>query len=259
MADDDGQSVAGTVVYCDGAARGNPGPAGWGAVVLIGDARVFELGGAAARATNNAMELTAAARALDAVADQPGSVEIRTDSTYLIHGATEWYPSWKRRGWRTSSGEEPANLDLWHDIVASAHRRGPGGLVWKHVRGHAGIAGNERADAIATAFADNDAPSLYDGAAADYAIDVAVLRAGSAAGMSAGGPSSGTRAATRPRPRARGKGAYSYLSVVGGVLERHATWAECERRVRGVSGARYRKAANEAEESEILRGWGMRG
>ena len=138
--------VSGDVVYIftDGACRGNPGPGGWGAVLRFGE-RERELYGAEAEATNNRMELMAAIRALEAL-KRPCRVELLTDSQYVKQGITSWLPGWKRRGWRTSSGQPVKNQDLWEQLDAQAHHHQ---VEWFWVRGHTGHPENERADRLA--------------------------------------------------------------------------------------------------------------
>lgn len=131
-------------IYTDGACRGNPGPGGWGAVLLYGGHR-RELSGAHADTTNNRMELTAAIRALEALS-RPSAVGLYTDSTYLKDGITRWLPNWKARGWRTASKAPVKNRDLWEALDALSNRHD---VTWHWVRGHAGNAENERADALA--------------------------------------------------------------------------------------------------------------
>ena len=131
-------------IYTDGACSGNPGPGGWGAVLLHGERR-RELSGAHAHTTNNRMELTAAIRALEAL-KRPSAVDLYTDSTYLRDGITRWLPRWKARGWRTASKAPVKNRDLWEALDALSNRHE---VSWHWVRGHAGNAGNERADMLA--------------------------------------------------------------------------------------------------------------
>jgi ribonuclease HI len=232
------------LVFTDGAARGNPGPGGWGAIVAA-DGEVVELGGGSAHTTNNKMELTAAIRALEHLRQRDGRVIIHTDSSYLIDGITKWIHGWRRKGWKTASGSEVLNRDLWEQLSALVGARGTAGKVsWQHVRGHAGVPGNERADEIATGFADGEAVPLHRGPLASYPVPLDDL----------GPPAEPRRAGSRPAAKAK---AYSYLSLVDGKAMRHATWPECERRVRGVSGARFKKASSAADEAEILRSWGV--
>jgi ribonuclease HI len=131
-------------IYSDGACRGNPGPGGWGAL-LVARRREKELWGGEANTTNNRMELTAAIRALEAL-KQPCRVDFYTDSQYLRTGLTEWLAGWKRRQWKTADRKPVKNRDLWERLDALAIQHD---IAWHWVRGHAGHPGNERADALA--------------------------------------------------------------------------------------------------------------
>lgn len=131
-------------VYTDGACRGNPGPGGWGAVLLFGT-HSKELCGGEPETTNNRMEMTAAIRALEALRE-PCSVDLYTDSKYLRSGITEWLPNWRQRGWRTASRKPVKNQDLWEALVAATERHD---VKWHWVKGHAGHPENERADELA--------------------------------------------------------------------------------------------------------------
>jgi ribonuclease HI len=131
-------------IYADGACKGNPGPGGWG-VLLVSEGIETELFGGESGTTNNRMELTAAIRGLDAL-HASASVDIFTDSQYVQKGMTEWVHSWKRRGWRTADKQPVKNVDLWQQLEAAAARHT---VRWHWVRGHAGHAENERADALA--------------------------------------------------------------------------------------------------------------
>ena len=131
-------------IHADGGCRGTPGPGGWGALLQAGD-REKELWGSEPATTNNRMELTAAIRALEAL-KKPSTVHLHTDSQYLQKGISEWIRNWKRNGWRTASKQPVKNADLWQrlDELAARHQ-----IKWCWVKGHAGHAGNERADALA--------------------------------------------------------------------------------------------------------------
>ena len=131
--------------YTDGACRGNPGPGGWGVVLETGAGAARELRGAAARTTNNRMELQAVIEALDAL-PAGTAVEVVTDSEYVMKGITEWIGRWKRNGWRTAGGKPVRNRELWQNLDRLAAARE---VAWRWVRGHSGVAGNERADALA--------------------------------------------------------------------------------------------------------------
>jgi ribonuclease HI len=236
------------LAFTDGAAKGNPGPGGWGAVVLVGGAAVRELGGSGGATTNNRMEMTAAIEALDwlreaAPADAP-RITIATDSTYVMRGVTEWLPGWKKRGWKTKDGGEVANRDLWEKLDRSVSASGR--IKWRYIPGHAGFPGNDRADQIASDFALGRSPKLYEGPFEGYGLELLRLPA-------EGAP---IRSASRDSKSRSKSGAHSYVSIVDGIVAKHATWSECERRVKGRAGAKFRKTASAADERELLREWG---
>jgi len=131
-------------IWTDGACSGNPGPGGWGAL-MIWNGHKRELKGGARDTTNNRMELTAAAEALEAL-KRPAEVDLYTDSQYVRGGITEWLAKWKRNGWRTADGKRVKNEDLWRRLDAARERHQ---VKWHWVRGHAGTDGNERADQLA--------------------------------------------------------------------------------------------------------------
>jgi ribonuclease HI len=131
-------------IYADGGCRGNPGPGGWGVVLLSGGVEK-ELWGGESHTTNNRMELTAVIRALEAL-KRPTTAQVHTDSQYVQKGINEWIHNWKRNGWRTADKKPVKNADLWQilDALARQHE-----IKWLWVRGHAGNPGNERADQLA--------------------------------------------------------------------------------------------------------------
>ncbi|MBX6327516.1 MAG: ribonuclease HI [Pseudolabrys sp.] len=132
------------VIHTDGACSGNPGPGGWGAILVSGRHRK-ELKGGEAMTTNNRMELMAAISALEAL-KRPCVVDLYTDSEYLKKGITDWIQAWKRNGWRTASKEPVKNAELWKRLDAAL---APHQVRWRWVKGHAGNAMNERADQLA--------------------------------------------------------------------------------------------------------------
>jgi ribonuclease HI len=132
------------VIYTDGACSGNPGPGGWGAVLLYG-ATERELCGGEPATTNNRMEMMAAIQALEAL-KRPCKVELHTDSQYLRTGITEWLAGWKARGWKTAAKQPVKNEDLWKRLDAARQRHD---VDWRWVKGHAGHELNERADGLA--------------------------------------------------------------------------------------------------------------
>jgi ribonuclease HI len=131
-------------IFSDGACKGNPGPGGWGAL-LVTDGHRKEICGGEANTTNNRMEMTAVIRALESL-KRPSTVEVHTDSQYVQKGISEWMTGWKRRNWRTADGKPVKNQDLWLqlDALSQLHR-----IEWKWVRGHNGHPENERADELA--------------------------------------------------------------------------------------------------------------
>jgi ribonuclease HI len=133
-------------IYSDGACEGNPGPGGWGVLIIDGSAR-RELCGGEMATTNNRMELMAAIEALRATAGD-GAIRLHTDSQYVKLGITEWIGNWKRNGWRTADRKPVKNQDLWQALDAARQGRP---VDWRWVRGHNGDPGNERADELARA------------------------------------------------------------------------------------------------------------
>ena len=146
--DSDGPAASGGMlveIWTDGGCRPNPGPGGWGALLRFGETERELLGGEAAT-TNNRMELTAAAEALEALT-RPCRVRLHTDSEYLRNGITRWSAGWVRRNWRSSTGDPVKNMDLWRRVLDAAR---PHTIEWLWGRGHAGDANNERVDVLAT-------------------------------------------------------------------------------------------------------------
>jgi len=133
-------------IWTDGGCKPNPGPGGWAAIMRFRDTE-RELSGREDATTNNRMELTAAAAALEALR-RPCRVALHTDSEYVRNGITRWHAGWVRRKWRNAAGDPVANMDLWQRLLAAAARHQ---IEWRWVRGHAGDAMNERADKLATA------------------------------------------------------------------------------------------------------------
>jgi len=132
----------------DGACSGNPGPGGWGGLIIFDDKSELEIGGYEQNTTNNRMELTAAIKTLEKLKTYKlkENFKLRTDSKYVIEGYTKWIINWKRNGWKTSSGKSVQNLDLWQKIDQLRIK----GLVMEYVKGHSGDKQNDRVDKIAT-------------------------------------------------------------------------------------------------------------
>jgi ribonuclease HI len=132
------------VIYTDGACSGNPGPGGWGAILIAGEHRK-ELSGGETPTTNNRMELMAAISALEAL-KKPSDVELHTDSIYLRDGITKWIHGWRRNGWKTADKKPVKNAELWQRLDEARRIHD---IDWRWIKGHAGHAENERADELA--------------------------------------------------------------------------------------------------------------
>ena len=132
----------------DGACSGNPGPGGWGGLIIFDDNSELEIGGSEQNTTNNRMELTAAIKTLEKLKNYKlkENFKLRTDSKYVIEGYTKWIINWKRNGWKTSAGKSVQNLDLWQKIDQLRIN----GLIMEYVKGHSGDKQNDRVDKIAT-------------------------------------------------------------------------------------------------------------
>lgn len=241
------------VIFTDGASRGNPGPGGFGAVIIlpeqneaIHDTRytIQELGGREERTTNNRMELQAAISALSSIPHSQFPIRVYTDSAYLLNGITRWIHSWQKSGWKTKAKQDVENKDLWEALAEAV--RGEQ-IEWKQVEGHTGVAGNHRADEIATAYADGKSPPLYADVLENYSIK-------NIRDVSWGLTSHRERGRTSKRQRTRAT-AHSYVSMVDGKIETHKTWAECEKRVKGKHGAKHKKVFSAEEEHKLIDEW----
>lgn len=133
------------VIYTDGACSGNPGPGGWGSVLLYNGHR-REMSGGDAETTNNRMEMMAVIQALESL-KRACSVMIYTDSVYVMKGITEWIEQWKKRGWKTAAKKPVKNVELWQRLEQAIS---PHEVKWTWVKGHSGVPENERADELAT-------------------------------------------------------------------------------------------------------------
>jgi ribonuclease HI len=237
------QNQSAIIVFVDGASSGNPGPGGWGAIVASPDGKVRELGGGEAFTTNNRMELMGVIRALESLPSNEVPIGIYTDSTYVIRGITQWIWAWRKRNWITAEGQEVANTDLWKKLSAQVLGRK---IQWNYVRGHTGIPGNERADEIAVSFSKNQRLSLFNGSLLQYPLPIHDI------------PENTSLPELKSREKTAKAKPVSYLSLLGSLPMRHSTWEECERRIKGQSGAKFKKAMTPDEETEILRSWGFK-
>lgn len=231
------------LIWSDGASRGNPGPGGWGAVI-VSQEEVVELGGREEHTTNNRMELAGAISALSFISKNnfatAEKILIHTDSSYVINGITKWVHGWRKNNWLTSQKEEVLNRDLWEELFSLTERKK---IEWKYVAGHSGTPGNERCDEVATSYADKNNPPLYRGTLSNYSVPIFDLSKVSSAGKN-----------KNAKSRSKAK-AYSYLSMIDGTIMKHKTWEECEKRVKGKSGAKFKKALSAEEEEKIIGEW----
>lgn len=239
------------VIYGDGACSGNPGPGGWGSIV-ISASHVEELAGADPSTTNNRMEMLAVLNALKWCANNVAKnhlnqIYIFTDSVYLIRGITEWIFGWKKRGWKTAAGDEVSNQDLWQQLDKAVQDlkkiNSNLDMKWNFVKGHAGDPGNERCDEIAVAGSKKDYIDLYQGPPVTYRFDTTQLPE------------------IKDLPEMKKKGdtpakAVWYISYVNGLFSKHQTWKECEALVKGRA-AKYKKVTTEEEEAAVKKSWGV--
>ncbi len=230
------------IIFGDGACSGNPGPGGWGTIVFHPQSGVTELGGHNPTTTNNQMEMMAILKALELLKGFTGPIFVYTDSAYLLKGITQWVFGWKRRGWKTAEGKDVANVSIWEALIAIVGQFDKKQIHWGYVPGHEGVEGNERVDKIAVAFSKNEYVSLYTGSLKNYGVDIQNIP-------------EDTSIPEMNYEKKEKKIAHSYLSLIGGVPERHKTWAECEARVKGRSGAKFKKAMSQGDESLILKEW----
>lgn len=230
-------------IFTDGASKGNPGPGGLGFIILYSDGSILEGGKAFASVTNNQMELLATINALEKMQAEKAPIVVYTDSSYVVNGIGSWVKNWLKNDWQTSTGKPVANKELWKSLWDLSQGKS---IQWKHVYGHVGIPGNERADEIADHFAQGLSPTLFSGPFSQYSIDLL--------NFSATLPSK--LKGKNSKNKSKGKKA-SYLSMVNGVLARHQSWSECEARVKGRSGAKFKKAFSMEEEEQIKNDWGV--
>jgi len=228
-------------IFTDGAAKGNPGRGGYGVVISSSD-KVTELGGFKAHTTNNEMELKAVVEALKAVVGSKTTVAIYTDSKYVVEGAKGWVFGWAKNGWVTKAKSDVLNKDLWQELLPLL---GKVEIEWHKVPGHVGIIGNERADAIASGFAEKEELPLFNGKKEDYTLNLSDTSYDE------------SKAQDRSDARKRqAQKAYSYISMVDGVVMTHQVWSECEARVKGKKGVLFKKSLNKKNEVEIIKEFG---
>lgn len=243
-------------IYTDGSSKGNPGPGGYGVVLFHGDkpqtktitnarSTVVELGGKESYTTNNRMELTAIRESLTYIESHniDGNIELYTDSTYAMQGLQTWMYGWAKNDWKTSTGEEVQNQDIWKTLLGLMFR-----LKKNHdidilkVKGHSGDVYNERCDVIATTFADNERILLFKGELDTYTKLFSLEE-----------NTKTIVGASMEIKQSRSKKAFSYVSKVDGKIYIDPTWNDCEKRVKGKKGARYKKTFSKDEELAVVK------
>lgn len=237
-------------IFTDGSSRGNPGPGGWGAVLIAADGKVTELGGREDHTTNNRMEIAAVLGALQHIEERKLAgtiIEINTDSAYLLQGVTGWMYGWEKNGWKTKTGDDVLNQDLWKELGAVVFRlKQKRELVWNKVGGHIGLLGNERADLIATNAADKAQQLMYIGPLSEYEKLI---------GGSVYEGTSDEKVAVKKKKSSKTGPAYSYVSMLDGKIQTHRTWSECEARVKGKRGVKFKKVFSKEEEASLMTEW----
>ncbi len=243
------------IIYTDGSSLGNPGPGGWGSVVLFPDEKVIELGGREKESTNNRMEMTAALEALKEISKRKSTARkiiLHTDSSYLLNGITVWVYAWQKNNWLTKTKEPVLNKDLWEELFKlDFSLKTKYEVLWEKISGHSGVHLNERCDVIATSFAGNNTTILFRGNLKDYEKLFGKIPTNHAVGTVSG-------VAKKAKSKNAGKVAFAYISAVEGKVHSDKTWAECEKRVKGKSGAKYKKVFSKEEESDLVAEWSLK-
>lgn len=222
-------------VYADGASSGNPGNGGWAFIVSDGK-NVEEFGAGEKNVTNNQMEMKAFLEALSVLPDG-ADAKFFLDSKYVIEGSSKWIFGWMKNNWKTKTGDEVKNKELWQEIFGLLQGKN---IEYTLVPGHSGVPANERVDVIAAGFAQGEFKNkkdanLYKGKLSEYSISLEF------------NPKEVTK---KKKTKNTGK-AYSYVSMVSGKILTHKTWAECEARVKGAKGAKFKKALDVEDEAQI--------
>ncbi len=232
------------IAFTDGSSLGNPGPGGWGAVLVSPKlSEIIELGGSKLKTTNNEMELEAIVAILSYSINNTDPLHIFTDSQYAINGITKWIHAWSKNGWKTKDGTNVKNIFQWKTMFNLINERKKDTVHFHHINGHIGVPGNERADDIARWSAEGQDVSLFRGNIHDYGVKNIL--------------SFEFDEVQKTKKDSKGKKAYSYLSLIDGELQKHETWTQCEARVKGKK-AKFKKAISAKHESEILKEWGIK-
>lgn len=231
------------IIYTDGASRGNPGPGGYSAVIIFPNGKVFELGGREKNTTNNKMELRAILEALRFVElknKEKFPIELFSDSAYAVNGLNGWIYAWEKNDWKTKEGNHVLNKEIWQELFGLNFRlKNFSGLKVFKVGGHSGVLLNERADKLASSFADGENTMLFLGNRNQYEKILSNMK---------------VIIKSKNKTKSKEK-AFSYISLTDGVLKTHPDWESCEREVKGKSGAKYKKVFSKEEEREVIKEW----
>jgi len=241
------------IIFCDGACSGNPGPGGWGVIVISRD-HVIEFGGSEPQTTNNQMEILAATKALiytlNKVENIPKKILIYTDSSYLISAITKWIYAWIQNNWVTAQGDPVKNVEYFTALLEVVNKLKPSEIEWVYVPGHSGVVGNERVDEIAVAFSkqlESDL-QLFDGKLSDYPrSDV----------LESLPDNKKVPRADKIKESSINKKTLGYLAYINQTVYVFKTWDECARVTQGQPGAKYRKFSSSEEAISILKGWNV--
>jgi ribonuclease HI len=239
------------LIYTDGACSGNPGPGGYGSIITDFTS-VTELGQYYPQTTNNRMEMQAVLSALNFVLQtykSVGQIQIFTDSVYVIRGSTQWLFGWKKRGWKTADNKEVTNQDLWQSMDQLLYQittKYSLKIKWSFIRGHKGIAGNERCDEIGVAFSKRQDIQLFSGDAKSYYFDVIDIPIEEAL------PDMKSHSKTDSTEKKQ----TWYLSLINNQVAKYTTWKDCEAAVKGRPGVKFKKVTSSAEEDALLKSWG---
>ena len=232
------------LVYTDGSSSGNPGPGGYGTVILLPQGKIEELGGYEEHTTNNRMELRAVLETLKFFSKKEEKIDemvISTDSTYVLGGATGWVYGWAKNGWKTKEGNDVSNQDIWQELMgltlklSSQNKK----VSYEKVKGHSGDFLNERANEIAQTYSKGTPPILFRGQMEQFEELFGYLK---------------NLPASKQKKENKGK-AYSYVARVNGETRIFSDWDSCKDFVQGKAGALFKKVFSEAEEKELVETW----
>ncbi len=254
-------------VFTDGSSRGNPGPGGFAAIVILQrisnvysscETYVSEIGGFEPNTTNNRMELSAVIKGIAYILQDIESkkvssddipVNIYLDSAYVLNGATKWIYGWQKNNWVTSQKTSVENQDLWKELVEALVivKDKNIKITWTKVKGHNGVILNERCDEIATSFATKENIVLYTGKLETYRIKITTEEINNGTFLNTTQSTSSIK-----KSSSKNKPAYSYISLVDKKVYIDHSWIDCEKRVKGKSGVKFKKSLNAEDEQNII-------